>query len=107
MALIVIPVRTDIFSYTERITLNGSVYVLTFNYNLRMDVWFMDIATAAGTVLLAGIAFLQGLPLTYKNVGRISGLPPGDFVLIDETGQDRDPGKDNLGQDIKLEYLEA
>jgi len=50
---------------------------------------------------------LINYPLTRRFIGSIDGIPPGQFMMIDETDQERNAGRDNLGIDIKLIYLEA
>lgn len=107
MDYIEIPLRRDIFDYTQQITLEAVIYTLGIRYNGRMDRWLLDIKDAAASDLLLGIPLLNGVPLTYKWVGRIVGLPPGQFLLVDETGAGRSPSKDDLGDDLKLIYYEA
>jgi len=105
MNLIEIPVRTDVYSYFENVVLDDVLYTLSFRYNGTMDRWIMDIADAAGTMLLAGIPLLPSYPLTSKYIGCIPGFPVGAFMVLDETGAERIPTRDNLGQDIKLVYF--
>lgn len=107
MAYLEIPVRTDIYSYTEKVTLDGVLYTLGFHFNSRKDCWVMDIGDSAGEILLAGIPLMINYPLTRRFIGYIDGLPNGQFMMIDETDQERNAGRDNLGDDIKLIYLEA
>ena len=104
---IVIPMRQIKTAYSMRITLEAAVYLLRFTWNTRMSTLFLDISDAAGVILLAGIPLIINYPLTYKSVGRIEGLPPGQFVVIDETGQNRNPDPDTAGADVKLLYFEA
>lgn len=99
-----IPLRSDIPSYFQKVTLNEIVYTLSFRFNARMDNWIMDISSSAGITLLIGLPLVQGMPLTYRFVGRTANFPPGQFWIIDETEQGRDPDRDTLGQDIKLIY---
>jgi hypothetical protein len=107
MDFIEIPLRKDIFDYTEKITLEGVIYTLGIRYNARMDRWLLSIKDSADTNMAISLPLLNGVPLTYKWVGRIAGFPPGQFTMVDETDQDRSPGKDDLGDDLKLIYLEA
>lgn len=99
-----IPLRSDILCYFQKATLDEVVYTLSFRFNARMDKWIMDISSSAGVPLLAGLPLAQGMPLTYRFVGRTENFPPGQFWIIDETEQGRDPGRDTLGRDIKLIY---
>lgn len=107
MTILEIPVRRDSYCFFETVALGDSAYMFSFRYNSRMGRWIMDIADYSGNPLLSGIPLLPSYPLTDKFIGKIPGLPPGNFVVIDETGAERIPGIDNLGVDIKLIYAEA
>jgi hypothetical protein len=100
-----VPLRKGIYSFYQNVVLDNVLYRLTFHYNLTMDRWLMDISDAAGTAMLAGIVLVPSYPLTQRFVGRIENFPSGSFVLLDETGAERTPSKDDLGQDIKLIYV--
>lgn len=99
-----IPLRSDIPNYSQKVTLDDVVYTLAFRYNARMTRWVMDISLSAGDALLVGVPLIQGMPLTYRFIGRLENFPPGQFWIIDETEKGRDPDRDTLGQDIKLIY---
>lgn len=107
MANIQIPLRTDILAYSLKVTLEDVVYTLKFRWNSRLVKWIMDIRDVAGEPLLVGRVLYEGIPMIWRFVGRIEGLPPGEFFVIDETGQNRDPDLETLGTDIKLVYAEA
>jgi hypothetical protein len=107
MNYVEIPLRSEIYSYFESVTLDGVLYTLSFRWNGRALLWMMDIANAAGDMLAAGIPLLPHYPLTSRFIGCIAGFPAGAFVVIDETGAMRSPGRDNFGTDIKLIYVGA
>lgn len=107
MALITIPTRGDLGAYTQQTDLDGTVFQLDFHFNERWFRWVMDISDADGALLLAGIPLLEGFPLTTKFIGRIPGFPPGEFLVLDESGRGRNPDRDILGGDVKLFYREA
>jgi hypothetical protein len=107
MADIVIPLRTDILAYALKVTLDNVVYTLRFRWNSRLAKWIMDISDVSENPLLMGLVLYEGIPLIWRFVGRIEGLPPGGFLVVDETGQNRDPDVETLGTDVKLIYTEA
>lgn len=107
MADIQISLRTDILAYSIKVTLEDIVYTLSFRWNARLEKWIMDIGDVSGEPLLVGLPLYEGIPLTRRFVGRIDGLPPGMFMVVDETGQNRDPDLETLGGDVKLIYSEA
>jgi Domain of unknown function (DUF6983) len=106
MAYLEIPVRSDIYSYTQKTAIEGIVYTLGLRYNARMERWVLDIMDASGVMLLAGVKLLVDIPLTYRFNGSIISLPAGQFMIVDETGARRNPTRDDLGDDIKLIYVE-
>lgn len=105
MALIEVPTRSDLKAYEMQVELQGITYTLNFRYNERMDRWLLDIADSIGVELLNGIVLLTNVPLTDDYV--IAGLPPGRFICEDTTGQNKDAGADDLGNDVRLLYEEA
>jgi hypothetical protein len=107
MTIVEIPLRSGSFGWFETVVIDDVVYRLGFRYNGRMGRWIMDVSDAAGSPLVAGIPLLPSYPLTDKFIGRVPGLPAGQFVLVDETGAERAPGRDDLGADIKLIYAGA
>ncbi len=105
MALLEIPVRSDIPAYTFSIELEGVVYVMIFTFNARYDRWFMDIKTNEEVDLLLGVPLIASIPLTDRF--KDDRLPPGTFVVVDLTGENRDPTRFELGEDMKLVYQES
>lgn len=105
MAFLEIPTNTDSEHFDFQIDLEGTIFTLEFAYNKRRDLWIMSILDAAENILLGNIPLLTSFPLTdqYTN----ENLPPGRFILLDETGQNRDAGRNDLGSTIKLFYDEA
>ena len=106
MATLEIPFQRTPVPFSQRVLLDTVPYVLSFKYNSRTGLYTMDITSADGTVLLAGIVLLNGVLLTLRYLGRIAGLPEGNFVVIDETEQGRDLVPD-VGKEVKLIYIEA
>lgn len=105
MAILEIPVRSDIPSYQFRIELDGTIYTLRFKWNTRMEIWIMDIADEQDNDLLNGIPVYTDVDL--KQRFRQETLPPGLFVAYDETGARRNADRDTFGNEVKLFYQEA
>jgi len=101
----VIPVRADLPAYTFQIDLEGKLYTFTFRYNERMDRWLMDIADENENPLLSGIVILTDYNLIERF--KDDALPPGEFFALDESGEQKYAGREDLGNDIKLFYVEA
>ena len=107
MALIAIPVDSANSSYDFSIDLDRETYTLSFDYSDRAEQWQMSIYDEGGENLIAGsVPLLVGIILFYQ-YQNVEGLPPGQFIAIDETGRGQNPSRDNLGIDVKLYYEEA
>ena len=65
----------------------------------------MDINDVNNFRIVTGIPMLTGLPLADRY--RDDRLPPGNFIVIDETGAERNPGRESFGNDFKLLYRES
>lgn len=105
MAVLQLPVRSDFKAYDFQIQLEGATYTLRFTFNERMEIWIMSIADSADVEILSSIPIFTNLPLIQQFT--IDGLPPGEFIALDETGENRDAGFNDLGNDIKLFYSES
>jgi len=99
------PVNSDNPFYTFTVELENVTYGFNISYNQRADRWFMDILDNEENVLLAGIPLLTGRDL----IGRFKNpsLPPGWLVVMDTTGNDNSPGRNDLGVTCPLLYMES
>ena len=106
MTTLVMPIRNDVDAYQFQIELESVIYTLDFGYNTRSGRWYMSIYDQVGEVLLVGdIPILINIPLHDQYID--TALPPGRFVAIDETGQNKEATADNFGTEIKLLYEES
>lgn len=90
--------------YDFNVTLTGVRYNLHVRYNLRMDRWLLDIADAAGNLVVAGIVLLIQRSLTgqYTTLA----LPPGPLLAADLSGQNLQPTEASFLTDHALIYGE-
>lgn len=105
MATLNLPVRSDVKSYTFTIDLNGATFTLRFRYNERGGIWFMDVADAQDNGIVNGVPVQTNVDLLSQTIKE--SLPDGLFIPIDETGNERDAGENDLGNDIILLFQEA
>lgn len=106
MATLQIPVDSVDPSYDFQIDLEGVTYTLDFDYNERAQQWQMSILNSTGDALILGsLPLLTDTSLLYQYVGIVE-LPPGSFFLFDDTNQNRNPNRDNLGTEVNLYYEE-
>lgn len=92
--------------------LDGKPYRILYAYNTREAYWTIGISLDDGTELLRGIALRVGQGLLRKFAKLIAStkvdeqLPPGEIVAIDTSGQDLDPGRDDLRNGrVQVVYL--
>ena len=105
MAIFEIPVRSDLPAYKFQINLEGTVFILRFRFNTRLDRWVMDVQDVNEDRIVTGIPMLTNLPLLDRY--QDERLPLGRFTVIDETGNNRNPPREGFGEDFKLLYRES
>lgn len=99
MAIIIIPLRNDIFHYSFTKELDGLVYSFRMRYNRRIDNWTLDFIDVANGIRLAGG---QDLLRQFKHLE----VPLGRLEVIDLDGKFTEPNKTNLGDRVILQYTE-
>jgi hypothetical protein len=105
VATIVIPTRTDGTQlYSMRMTLGGVGFTLGLQWNDRDASWSLAISDSSGALLLVKKVTV-GTPLT-KNYATAT-LPSGEFIAIDTSGADIDPGLTDLGSRVLLTFTDA
>lgn len=105
MATLVIPTRTDRARYSIEIDLDQLSFRFDFDWNDRSESWSFNLYDASNVLLLAGRKVVVGFPLL--NRFRDPRLPPGDLHAIDTSGANLDPKFADLGDRVKLLYVEA
>lgn len=92
--------------WTQRTALDGSDFVLSFDWNQRTGLWLFSVADQDGVPIVSGRALTTGT-LLLKGV-RDSRRPKGEFVVEDTTQRnDADPAFDDLGGRFLLVYVDA
>jgi hypothetical protein len=94
--------------WVQTVQLEGDIYTLSADYNVRADTWTMDIATADGETIVQGIRLVLNWPLL-RAVDYDDRLPPGEFSVLDPTGRaTEDPGRFSFRDDgYVLTYQES
>jgi hypothetical protein len=81
--MLTIPLRA-VPEYVQEVTLEDTPYRFSFKWNTRGEYYSLDIATAEGVLLIAGLKLALNAALIRKHPGR--GLPPGELLVIDPSG---------------------
>jgi hypothetical protein len=100
-----IPLRGDMPHYTFEVELEGAVYGFDFRWNERAEGWFVGMYNSRGEPLAVGKRLVVAFPLFARHKG--PDFPPGMLIAVDTTGEDRDPGLNDLGSRVKLYYFDS
>lgn len=98
-----IPLPLDTPRVQFSVSLDGSDYTLRLDYSEREDRWFLDVLTAAGAVVVAGVKLVASWPPLRGVVGR--GRPPGMLFVVCANGEA--PTFSTLGRSDSLLYYSA
>jgi hypothetical protein len=105
--IITIPTRTDALFWSQATILDGVSYLLTFQYNSREAVYYLQIQSSDGK-----ITYAQGIKLVsnYMMLG-LGGYntPPGDLMALSCSSPDDSPaklGELGINQRVVLLYME-
>lgn len=106
MAVLSMPLRSDVPAFEYEIELEGSTWRLGYVWNARASLWHMDVKAQDGTPLLLGLPLVVDFPLllTYRS---LLALPPGEFFLVDLETTGEEAGRDTLGTRFLLLYYDA
>lgn len=108
MALIEVPTRNDLPAYNYIAKLDGVNYKLSYVFNPRLgDVgkWTVALSDQVGNPLVGPVVIVATWPLF--NRFKANGIFPGTLFAFDTSGQNEDPGQFDLGNRVRMLYLEA
>lgn len=80
--------------WEERVTLNGTEFLILFDWHDREQRWYITISDAQGNVITAGIKLVPGWPLYNRET--LPQAPKGNFVIADP--QNLPPALADFGQ---------
>ncbi len=100
-----IPVNPDESAFKIRMALEGRDYVLSFDFNTRMNRWILGIYDAEEDPIVVGIAMNIDSSLLRLYVD--NRLPPGEMILFDTSEKHIECSRDELGKRCELLYLES
>jgi hypothetical protein len=104
MTPVTIPFQ-PVSAFSESVTLDRNEYTLSFYWNTRGEFWSMNIADANGATIITGIRLVINYPLRLQHPQLA--LPPGEFVVVDPSGSNEEPGRDDFtgNRNLELQYL--
>ena len=105
MALIQLPLRSDVPAFTFQTDLDGTTFSFKFRYNSRMDRWAFDIATANNDPIISGVLVVTGTSLLERFAD--ARLPQGDMFVLNKEDENVSPGRNDLQKNVFILYDEA
>ncbi len=109
-----VPTSLELSSYSQRTQLDGEDFVLFFQYNQRLDRWFVDVTDEEEKPIGVGLRLTTNFPA--GRFLRDERRPKGTLMVVDQEGsgtdQDalnqlsRDAGLFELGDRFILIYFE-
>jgi len=100
--LIEIPITVQGPWFEFSMDIDETTYLFEFQYNDRINRWFMTIKDINGTVLYAGIKLLINTPLIQNVV--VAGLFPYWLFVMNDSKSLVEPNFETLGADSKLYF---
>lgn len=90
-----IPLVPSVPNYRRTTTIEDSTYIFDVRWNARESAWYFDLLEEDETPIRIGLKIVLG---TF--IGRTCHHPlfqAGAFIALDSSGENRDPGLDDLG----------
>lgn len=105
MALLRLPVNSDLIAFRFKSELDGSILDYQFSFNSRYERWFLNVFDGNGNALLTGRCININLDL----LGRFlrEDLPAGLLVAINLVNVHEEATLLTLGNDCPVLYEEA
>lgn len=106
MSVAIIPTDPVRLFWTQTTTLDGIPYLLTFRFNSREQVYYLDIVSADGLVFYAeGLKLVSNFPLL-----RTYGVPPlggpgGELMAIATTSDDSPAKVGEMGDKLRVSLM--
>jgi hypothetical protein len=91
--------------YSQITDLDGTDYVLTFEWNNRDQAWYLSIADINGDPIVTSLRLVPEWRLLRRVIDERR--PQGELFLHDESGAGLPPGFEDLGTRCTLFYVPA
>jgi hypothetical protein len=72
-----------------KVDLSGVRYTINISWNAQMEGWVMALMDTNSKLILGGIRLSQGSDLLTKYRAYCTDLPPGEFWILDNQGDDK------------------
>ena len=72
---------TDAAHFDQRVELDGVMYLLSFHWNARMDLWTLDVGLSGEATAVHGVTVVANRPL-FARYHYLDGVPPGELLAL-------------------------
>lgn len=111
MAIRNLPTFAGLYHYAYQVDLDGDGITrrLEIRHNPRdvtanaTGAWWLDLFRADGTALVLGVKLALGRD-KLRRFAYIDGMPAGMLHVVDSSGTHVEPGRDDLGGRVVLQY---
>jgi hypothetical protein len=100
-----IPVVAGVAQQELQVPIEGRVYTLALRWAGRDARWYLDIFDEDRTPVYVGVAVVLNFPLAFRCASTL--MWPGVLMATDTSGENAEPGLDDLGERVKLIYYDA
>lgn len=104
MAFVILP-TAQATDYRQRALLDGNYFRVRLRYNERLDSWMGDFFSVDDVLLVAGVKVVTNWPLTFQH--KHLPVPQNDFLAVRSDNSDSDPGLNDLGDSVEIQYGNA
>jgi hypothetical protein len=105
MAILKLPITNVDRDYSLNVLFDGVVFTLQFHFNDRAGAWFVSVFDQSGAEILTGTKVVgDWLLWKYSIDGR---LPDGNVLIVDPSGEGKEPSEENFGISVVGLYSEA
>lgn len=103
MSILQIPVDSTQAAFEQTMVLDGINYLLRIYWNTRDESWYLDLFATNETSIICGLK----LVVNYDFIGFYvqTDVPPGMFILYDDTNSEIPCGRNDLGNRCILLYI--
>ena len=101
--MMLLPITQETAADAFSTELGGLTFGFAFRWNDRASQWVLDVSDGDGVLLAAGVRVTVGV-LLLRRLGLGSRFP-GDLYAVDENGQNRDAGFEDLGRRVQVYWF--
>lgn len=105
MAVLEIPVQSEIDRYSLSVSIEDTEYRMRFSFNTRDEHWYLSVEQLDGTPLVSGTAIVANTPLLARWAWKPELPQNGYLMAVDSSGEAAEPAKEDFGDRVKLLWI--